>query len=105
MPLQEEIVASIAEEGVTAVTMHDGSIVRFRSVPEGYDPTDRQKVLDYLSGKQTSGEIVTGLLFLDEHIPGLHEQNNTSETPLSQLPYQELCPGSEQLARLQDEFR
>ena len=25
----------------TAVTMHDGSVVRFRSVPKNYDPTDR----------------------------------------------------------------
>jgi 2-oxoglutarate ferredoxin oxidoreductase subunit beta len=105
VPPESEIVASIAEAGVTAVTMHDGSVVRFRSVPEGYDPTDRQKVMNYLLEKQGSGEIVTGLLFIDEKAGNLHDQNNTSETPLSRLPYEVLCPGSAALDQLQDEFR
>ncbi|MGA8596911.1 MAG: 2-oxoacid:ferredoxin oxidoreductase subunit beta [Bryobacteraceae bacterium] len=105
VPPENEIVASIAETGVTNVTMHDGSIVRFRSVPEGYDPKDRQKVTNYLLEKQGSGEIVTGLLFLDEKTGDLHEQNNTSDTPLSLLPYEHLCPGSAALERLQEEFR
>src|SRR5450631_3679322 len=64
VPLSSEIVASIAPHGVTNVTMHDGSVVRFRSVPEGYDPTDRTKVISYLQERQTKGEIVTGLLFV-----------------------------------------
>lgn len=105
VPLQTEIVAAIREQGVTAVTMHDGSIVRFRSVPQEYDPTDRQKVMNYLLEKQGSGEIVTGLLFVDETISSLHEQNNTSETPLSQVPYGELCPGALELEQLQHEFK
>jgi len=102
---QREIIATIAETGVTAVTMHDGSVVRFRSVPDGYDPTDRQKVTNYLIEKQAFGEIVTGLLFVDERVGNLHEQNNASDVPLSQIPYEELCPGSAKLDSLQDEFR
>jgi 2-oxoglutarate ferredoxin oxidoreductase subunit beta len=105
VPPQNEIVASIAEQGVTAVTMHDGSVVRFRSVPDGYDPSDRKAAINYLLQKQTSGEIVTGLLFVDEAVGNLHEQNNTCETPLSQLPFEQLCPGSLELDRLQSEFR
>jgi len=105
VPRRTEIVANVAEQGVTDVTMHDGSVVRFRSVPEGYDPSDRSKAMNYLLQKQTSGEIVTGLLFVDESVPDLHEQNKASETPLSQLPFEQLCPGSLELNRLQDEFR
>jgi 2-oxoglutarate ferredoxin oxidoreductase subunit beta len=105
VPPRNEIVASIAEQGVTAVTMHDGSVVRFRSVPDGYDPSDRKAAINYLLQKQTSGEIVTGLLFVDEAVGNLHEQNNTCETPLSQLPFEQLCPGSLELDRLQSEFR
>src|SRR5450755_3988123 len=90
VPLSSEIVASIAPHGVTNVTMHDGSVVRFRSVPEGYDPTDRTKVISYLQERQTKGEIVTGLLFVQESVPDLHEANNTSETPLSRVPYDKL---------------
>lgn len=105
MPPRPEILAKVAEQGVTAITMHDGSVVRFRSVPEAYDPSDRLKAINYTMQKQTSGEIVTGLLFADESVGNLHEQNNTSETPLSQLPFEQLCPGSLELNRLQEKFR
>jgi 2-oxoglutarate/2-oxoacid ferredoxin oxidoreductase subunit beta len=105
VPAAREIVATINRQGVTSVTMHDGSVVNFRSVPEGYDPTDRQKVMTYLQERQNSGEIVTGLLFADETVPDLHEMNNTCDAPLGQLPYEKLCPGREALDRLQEEFR
>ena len=51
----------ISPNGTTTVTMHDGSVVKFTAVPPDYDPTDRQKVYQYLQGR--SGEIPTGLLF------------------------------------------
>ena len=105
VPAAREIVASINRQDVTSVTMHDGSVVNFRSVPEGYDPTDRQKVMSYLQERQNSGEIVTGLLFADETVPDLHEMNNTCDEPLGQLPYEKLCPGREALDHLQEEFR
>jgi 2-oxoglutarate ferredoxin oxidoreductase subunit beta len=105
VPRRNEIVATVAEQGVTDVTMHDGSFVRFRSVPEGYDPADRTSAMNYLMQKKDSGEIVTGLLFVDETVPDLHEQGNTSDTALSQMPFDRLCPGSLALDSLQDEFR
>lgn len=105
VPPASEILASIGQNGVTSVTMHDGSILHFRSVPEGYDPTDRQSVTAYLQQRQSKGEIVTGLLFVDEAAGDLHDLNNTSQTPLSQMPYEKLCPGAAALERLQEEFR
>jgi 2-oxoglutarate ferredoxin oxidoreductase subunit beta len=102
---QPEILASIAGQGVTSVAMHDGSVLRFRSVPAGYDPTDRTKVTKYLMEQQRTGEIVTGVLFVDESVPDLHEANRTCETPLTQIPYQKLCPGADELKRLQENFR
>ena len=105
VPPAREILATIPPDGVTRVAMHDGSLVRFRAVPEGYDPTDRQSVVTYLQEQQSRGEIVTGLLYLDESVGDLHETNNTSAVPLAQLPYEHLCPGAAELARLQEEFR
>jgi 2-oxoglutarate ferredoxin oxidoreductase subunit beta len=105
VPRAEEIVTTIARSGVTSVTMHDGSVVHFRAVPEGYDPTNRQRVMAYLQERQSKGEIVTGLLFADESVSDLHEMSNTAETPLAQMPYEKLCPGSSALEQLQEEFR
>jgi 2-oxoglutarate/2-oxoacid ferredoxin oxidoreductase subunit beta len=105
VPPASAILASIGKKGVTSVAMHDGSILRFKSVPEGYDPTDRQKVTSYLLEQQSKGEIVTGLLFVDETVGDLHEVNNTSEIPLARMAFEELCPGAAELDRLQEEFR
>src|SRR4051812_38234730 len=60
VPPEKEILATIAQNGVTNVTMHDGSIVQFKSVPKDYDPKDRQKALAYQMEQQNKGEIVTG---------------------------------------------
>ena len=105
VPKADEILANIAEDGVTTVTMHDGSSLCFRTVPSDYDPTNRAQVMDYLLARQSNGEIVTGLLFVDESVPDLHELNATSDIPFSRMPFARLCPGSAELERIQEEFR
>ncbi len=105
VPPQNEILAEISPKGVTSVSMHDGSVLRFTTLPPDYDPTDRQKVYNYLMDQQGQGNVVTGLLYVDESVPDVHELANTSELPLSQIPFEALCPGSATLERLQEEFR
>ncbi len=105
VPKAEEIVANITSAGTTAVKMHDGSTVLFRSVPKDYDPTDRAKVSAYLDQNQNEGQILTGLLYIESDSADLHQANDTSETPLRDLPYEKLCPGSDALNALQDEYR
>ena len=105
VPPAEEIVVPIAAKGVTTIRMHDGGLVRFSAVPEGYDPGDRAKVFDYLQRQQAQGVVPTGLLYLNESVQDMHERNNTSDTPLVQVPFESLCPGSEALEKLMEDFR
>lgn len=105
VPPAEEIVTEIARHGETIVTLHDGSAVRFASVPKDYDPTDRQRVGAFLQEQTAAGSIVTGLLYINEETPDVHELNNTPEQPLTSVPWEKLCPGAETLAALQEEFR
>jgi 2-oxoglutarate ferredoxin oxidoreductase subunit beta len=105
VPPAAEISAPIDAKGVTTVAMHDGSLVRFSAVPDEYDPGDRAKVYRYLQEHQTRGVIPTGLLYLDESVPDMHEMNNTSDTPLIQVPFESLCPGSGALEKLMEDFR
>ena len=100
-----EILAQIGQNGAVSVTMHDGSIVHFKGVPANYDPTDREKVFSYLEEHHGLGEVVTGLLYLDESVPDLHELNETSSVPLTRVPFEKLCPGSAALDQLQEDFR
>ena len=105
VPIRREI-TSHAEAGETmTVTMPDGSRVRFRRVAEDYDPTDRDAAYAHVRARQERGEIVTGLLYIDERSADMHEIANTVEKPLVDLPYDALCPGSAALAQLMDEYR
>ena len=102
---REQISAHVPDVGVLDVPMHDGTVMRFRSVPPGYDPTDRGAAAQFLQERHAAGEVVTGLVFADDRVPDLHELSRTPPEPLAQLPYERLCPGAEALATLQDSFR
>jgi len=105
VPPAEEITASYESGSVRSVTLHDGSEIRFRKVPEDYDPTDRDAVYSYLRARERSGEMVTGLLYVDPSGADMHGVLNTVELPLASLPFEELCPGSAVLDQIQEGFR
>jgi 2-oxoglutarate/2-oxoacid ferredoxin oxidoreductase subunit beta len=104
VPLRAEIKTEYAEGSAKAVTMHDGSVVKLRKTDQGYDPTSRRAVQDYLVECASRGEIATGLLFIQEAGKDMHGFENTVDRPLRELPYGELCPGSAALADLQKEW-
>jgi 2-oxoglutarate ferredoxin oxidoreductase subunit beta len=105
VPPAPEILAHISPNGTTSVTLHDGSVVRFTRTPADYNPTDRAKVTEFLDKHAATGEILTGLLFLDESSADMHELSNSTEVPMAHIPYETLCPGSAVLDKLQDEYR
>jgi 2-oxoglutarate ferredoxin oxidoreductase subunit beta len=105
VPLQREITASSEAGSSTSVTMHDGSVVRFRHVGAEYDPTDRDAAYEHVRAHQERGEIVTGLLYIDTTSPDMHAIANTIEQPLIDVPYEKLCPGKSALDALMEEYR
>jgi len=105
VPMAEEITATIEEGESKSVTLHDGSVVRFRKVAADYDPTNRGAVMAYLEERQASGEVPVGLLFLDKNGVEMHDDARTVDVPLTRLPFEQLCPGSAALDRLQDMYR
>ena len=105
VPPAHEILAHIAPAGVTSIKMHDGSVLNFRRVPEGYDPSNRAAVMAYLQERSAKGEMVTGILYVDQQQPDMHELNQTTSVPLTKLPYEKLCPGSKALDKLMSQFR
>jgi 2-oxoglutarate ferredoxin oxidoreductase subunit beta len=105
VPLARPIEATLPEAETTTVTLHDGSVVRLHKVGPGeYDPTRRDEAWAYLYGKQSSGEIPVGLLFIDENGDDMHKAAKTIDRPLAQIPFEELCPGSAALEKLQRAF-
>jgi 2-oxoglutarate ferredoxin oxidoreductase subunit beta len=105
VPLRREITAETSDTAVVSVTMHDGSVVRFRRVASDYDPRDRDAAYAYVRKHQARGEVVTGLLHIDESAADMHHVSGTVDTPLIDIPFEQLCPGSAALSELMDEYR
>ena len=105
VPPAGEIKAAYDEGEVLPVELHDGSRVLLHKVAKDYDPLNRGAAIEYIRARQRSGELVTGLLYIDGSQPDLHGVNETTATPLSRVPYAELCPGREALLALQKRFR
>ncbi len=87
------------------VPMHDGTRIRFRKVAEGFDPTDRDRAYAWIRERQAAGEVPTGILHVATDAGEMHEVAGTVATPLIDLPFEELCPGSAALDELQRSFR
>ena len=107
VPPEHEIQASYEAGDVRTVRLHDGSSIRFRKVPGDYDPTDRDAVYGYIRERQRAGEVATGLLYVEGEgeESDFHGIQGTVEEPLVDYPFEELCPGAEELERLQERFR
>lgn len=105
VPPANEITATYEAGQAATVTMHDGSRLIFRKLDENYDPTDRHKSYLYLMDSQEKGEIATGLLYIDPDSQDLHDLQNTVNQPLNQIPFEDLCPGSKALDKIQTALR
>lgn len=105
VPPSAEIRAEYEAGKAMPVTMHDGSQIVLRKVDESYDPTDRAAAYSYLQQRQAAGEIVTGLLYIDENRPDMHELAKTPAEPLGVMDYSKLCPGQAGLDKLMARLR
>ena len=99
------ITADYAPGTVQVVKLHDGSSIRLRKIGAGYDVHDRVAAMTYLMAREASGEIVTGLVYLDNEPEDLHRHLDTVSTPLNRLADSELVPGQAALDKINAGFR
>ncbi|MGH8308146.1 MAG: 2-oxoacid:ferredoxin oxidoreductase subunit beta, partial [Gammaproteobacteria bacterium] len=105
VPPRKPIRAAYDDGEAMLVELHDGSTVLLRKVSRDYNPTDRAQAYSYLHNHQKRGEIVTGLLYIDEDQREMHDISNTVSEALRDLPYEELCPGAKVLEEIQNLYR
>jgi len=105
VPLAAEITAEYAPGSAVSVKLHDGSTVRLRKLAEDYDTGSRQAAAAEVELHRGKGEVPTGLFFVDTKSRDMHDISGTTDVPLSQIPYEKLCPGSAALDELQKSFR
>jgi 2-oxoglutarate/2-oxoacid ferredoxin oxidoreductase subunit beta len=85
---------------VEVVEQHDGSRLMLRKLASDYNPHDRLAAMSYVQERSAAGEIVTGLLFIDNDSEDLHANHAITDTPLNALGETELCPGPVILAKI-----
>ena len=105
MPAKAEIKVDYEPGTVSIVKQHDGTFLKLAKVHGDYDPTNRVAAMTYLQEHEAKGEVVTGLIFIDESAEDLHANLNTVDVPLNQLGENELCPGPATLADVNAEYR
>ena len=102
---RDEIKADYAPGAVQMVQQHDGTYLKLSKLHADYDPTDRASAMAYIQHHHAKGEVLTGLLYLEENAQDLHAGLNTAAAPLNRMGESVLCPGSAKLAALNDEYR
>lgn len=105
VPSYEEIEIEVAEGECRDVRLHDGSTLRIRNLDRKYDPTDKLSALSVLSEAAHSGELLTGVIYIDTKQPTLVDLLNLDDEPLATLPESKVRPSKEVLDAIMDEFR
>ena len=105
IPPAEEIKAAYDGGEVMPVEMHDGSRILLRKVSADYSVHNRGAAIDFIRAHHRRGEIVTGLLYIDESEPDMHGISRTVDEPLNEIPFARLCPGGDALDEIQRRFR
>src|SRR5262249_45204612 len=76
---------------VEIVEQHDGSKLALRKLAGDYDVHDRLAAMNFLQHQAASGQVVTGLIYLDPEPEDLHRHLNTVDAPLNRLSEKQLC--------------
>ena len=105
VPEEKEITVDYAEGSSKNVKLHDGSLIQLHKLAPNWDPTDRGSAVNRLYAAKAKGEILTGLLYIDQDSRDLHELERTVNRPLNQLQETDLNPGAAALEAINESFR
>lgn len=105
VPHSTEITTKYAPGETTDVELHDGSTMCLSKLEDNYDPTNKRAVLDRMNEAKENQEILTGLLYIEKDSDDLHEIIGTVDKPLNSLGKEDLCPGNDILATINESLR
>jgi 2-oxoglutarate ferredoxin oxidoreductase subunit beta len=105
VPFFEETLAEIPAGDARDVKFPDGSTLRFRGVGRDYDPTDRDGALAAIHRSHETGEILTGILYVDPAKPDLKGHLGMTDEPLHSLPIERLRPPKAALDAIMESMR
>ena len=105
VPAFEDIAVEYDPGTTVSVTLHDGSRLRLRKLEEGYDPSDRAKAVARLMEAARTGEVLTGVLFVDAKAPSFVDGLGIVDAPLATLPPELTRPPREAIEEIVEGLR
>jgi 2-oxoglutarate ferredoxin oxidoreductase subunit beta len=105
VPAFADIAVEIEEGGTMDVELHDGSRLRIRKIGREYDPHDKIAAMVLLEEAEATGEVLTGLLYVNTGKPTFLEMLNLVEEPLATLPESKTRPSRAALDQMMEELR
>ena len=105
VPLGKEIKADYNEGEQIDISLHDGSTLTLEKLSKDYNPKDKTSAISLINSADKEGKVLTGLLYINPEAKDLEETLNLTKTPLNRLNQKELCPGNDNLIKINDSLR
>jgi 2-oxoglutarate/2-oxoacid ferredoxin oxidoreductase subunit beta len=105
VPFFKDISVDYDEGTFEDVRLHDGSHIRLKKLEREYRPDDRMRAIELLHGSRKSGDVLTGILYLETGAPTLMDHLRLVDEPLATLPESRLRPTPEALEMVLEELR
>lgn len=104
IPHFEEIQVDYEEGTSTVVELFDGSQLVLRKLGIDHDPHDRTAAMRLLDESRASGQLLTGLIYVDENLEDFATREGLPEQPLRDFGEDELRLAPEAWSQLMEEF-
>ncbi len=105
IPQQQEITAQYEKGETQSVTLHDGSVIHLHKSDNSFDVTKRRAAIDALEEHREKGQILTGILHVNDGLQDTHDIIESTDKPLNRLSEKELCPGNQTLQNIFENYR
>jgi len=90
---------------VARATLHDGSRLVLKKLRSDYDPHNKAEALRLLTASHDTGNLVTGLFYIDTERPNFIDLLNLVDAPLATLPESRTRPPKSVLDEVMDSLR
>ncbi|HWP84810.1 MAG TPA: 2-oxoacid:ferredoxin oxidoreductase subunit beta [Terriglobia bacterium] len=105
VPFFENIEVNYDPGETQDVTLHDGSHLRLRKLDHNYDATDKLKALQAIHEAHERQEVLTGILYINNHSKDFLELLHLVEEPLATLPQERVRPPKSALDAIMEGLR
>jgi 2-oxoglutarate ferredoxin oxidoreductase subunit beta len=105
VPFFENIEVNYDPGETQDVQMHDGSHLRLRKLDHNYDATDKVKALNAIQETHDRHEVLTGILYINNHSKDFMELLDMIDEPLASLPQERIRPPKSALDSIMEELR